>query len=82
MEGYSNKERRVAMKNNIRARDLLRSDHAPFWREGIPGLMVTDTANFRYPFYHTQADTIDKLDFNFMTKACKATIATAIDYAR
>jgi len=70
------------MKNNIRARDLLRSDHAPFWREGIPGLMVTDTANFRYPFYHTQADTIDKLDFNFMTKACKATIATAIDYAR
>jgi hypothetical protein len=60
---------------------LLRSDHAPFWREEIPSLMLTDTANFRYPFYHTQADTIDKLDFDFMTKICKATIATAIDYA-
>jgi len=59
--------------------DLLRSDHAPFWREGMPGLMLTDTANFRYPFYHTQADTIDKLDFSFMTKICKATIATAIE---
>ena len=60
--------------------DILRSDHAPFWREGIPALMLTDTANFRYPFYHTQADTIDKLDFDFMTKICKATIATAIEY--
>jgi hypothetical protein len=62
--------------------DVLRSDHAPFWREGIPGLMLTDTANFRYPFYHTQADTIGKLDFDFMKKVCKATIATAIDYTR
>jgi len=60
--------------------DLLRSDHAPFWRQGIPALMLTDTANFRYPFYHTQADTIDKLDFDFMTKVCKATIAASIDF--
>lgn len=59
--------------------DVLRSDHSPFWREGIPALMLTDTANFRYPFYHTQADTIDKLDFNFVTKVCKVTIATAIE---
>ena len=61
------------------AYDLLRSDHAPFWREGIPALLLTDTANFRYPYYHTQADTIDKLDFDFITKVCKATIAAAID---
>lgn len=60
--------------------DLLRSDHAPFWRQGIPALMLTDTANFRYPFYHTQADTIDKLDFDFITKVCKATIAASIDF--
>ncbi len=60
------------------APDILRSDHAPFWREKIPALMITDTANFRYPFYHTHADTIDKLDFDFLTKICKATIATAI----
>jgi len=60
------------------ALDILRSDHAPFWKENIPALMITDTANFRYPFYHTHADTIDKLDFDFLTKICKATIATAI----
>jgi len=59
--------------------DLLRSDHACFWREAIPGLFLTDSAEFRNPYYHTQADTIEKLDFDFMVKVCKATIATTID---
>ncbi len=56
--------------------DTLRSDHAPFWRENIPALMITDTANFRYPYYHTKADTIDKLDFDFIKKITQVTIAT------
>lgn len=58
--------------------DLLRSDHAPFWRVGIPGLLLTDTADFRYPHYHTPADTIDKLDFDFLAKVCKAVVASAM----
>jgi Zn-dependent M28 family amino/carboxypeptidase len=60
--------------------DILRSDHAPFWKEKIPGLFFTDTANFRYPFYHSAADTIDKLDFDFLTKICKAVVATALKF--
>ena len=60
--------------------DILRSDHAPFWREGIPALLISDTANFRYPFYHTPADTIDKLDFDFLTKICKAVVAMALKF--
>ena len=39
------------------------SDHRSFTAVGIPALMVTDTAPFRYPYYHTQSDTPDKLDF-------------------
>lgn len=39
------------------------SDHYSFWREGYPALMITDTAFFRYQFYHTGADTPDKLDY-------------------
>lgn len=58
--------------------DLLRADHAPFWRAEMPALFLTDSANFRNPYYHTQADTIDKLDFDFMTKVAKATLATII----
>jgi hypothetical protein len=58
--------------------DLLRSDHAPFWRFGIPAIMVTDTASFRNPYYHTGGDTINTLDFPFMKKICQATVATII----
>jgi Zn-dependent M28 family amino/carboxypeptidase len=43
--------------------DIGRSDHWPFWQEGYPALMVTDTAPFRYPHYHTPEDTPDKIDF-------------------
>ncbi|HUT79622.1 MAG TPA: M28 family peptidase [Candidatus Bathyarchaeia archaeon] len=59
--------------------DLLRSDHAPFWREGIPAITVTDTFEFRYPYYHTEADIMDNLNFNFMKKICQATIATLLN---
>jgi hypothetical protein len=38
------------------------SDHASFWREGYRALMVTDTAPFRYPYYHTAQDTAEKVD--------------------
>jgi Zn-dependent M28 family amino/carboxypeptidase len=63
---------------DLNVRDLLRSDHAPFWQNGIPGLFLTDMGDFRYPYYHTPADTIEKLNFDFLTRICKATIATAI----
>lgn len=39
------------------------SDHWSFWKEGYAALMVTDTALFRYPYYHTPADTPEKLDY-------------------
>jgi hypothetical protein len=29
------------------------SDHASFWNYGYPALMLTDTAMFRNPYYHT-----------------------------
>ncbi|MHA2272779.1 MAG: M28 family peptidase [Candidatus Hodarchaeales archaeon] len=60
--------------------DLLRSDHAPFWRVNIPAIMITDTATFRNPYYHTGGDTINTLDFPFMKKVCQATLATIFEY--
>lgn len=59
--------------------DLLRSDHAPFWKHNIPALMITDSADFRYPYYHTQADTMEKLDYEFLEKVTKATTATILN---
>ena len=45
--------------------DLLRSDHAPFWEKDVPAVLVSDTANFRNPNYHTPQDTLDTLDTAF-----------------
>ena len=44
------------------------SDHWSFWRVGYPALMVTDTAPFRYRYYHTRQDLPDKMDFNRMAR--------------
>ncbi|MFY0563863.1 M28 family peptidase [Archangium lansingense] len=44
------------------------SDHASFWDEGYPAVMVTDTALFRNPHYHTPQDTWDTLDYERMAK--------------
>jgi Zn-dependent M28 family amino/carboxypeptidase len=37
------------------------SDHWAFWQQGYPGMMVTDTAPYRYPWYHSPEDTPDKV---------------------
>ena len=39
------------------------SDHWSFWQEGYSGVMVTDTAPFRYPHYHLASDLPEYLDF-------------------
>ena len=43
------------------------SDHWSFWEHGYPALMITDTAPFRYPHYHSATDTPDKLDYDRFT---------------
>ena len=40
------------------------SDHWAFWQVGYPAIMLTDTAPFRYPHYHTREDTPDKVDYD------------------
>ena len=44
------------------------SDHSSFWREGYPALMITDTAPFRNPAYHSAADTPDRVDYPRMAR--------------
>ena len=39
------------------------SDHLSFWRMGFRALMVTDTAFYRYPFYHSADDRPDALAY-------------------
>jgi hypothetical protein len=44
------------------------SDHASFWKEGYPAIMVTDTAPFRYPYYHLPTDTPDRIDYERLAR--------------
>ena len=43
------------------------SDQWSFWQHGYSGIMITDTAPFRYPHYHSSTDTPDKLDYDRFT---------------
>lgn len=58
------------------------SDQWSFWQGGYPGVMVTDTAPFRYPYYHTQEDTPDKIDYNrlaYVVSALEKVVAELVD---
>ena len=44
------------------------SDHWAFEQVGIPALMVTDTAPFRYPHYHTPRDTPERVDYERLAR--------------
>jgi hypothetical protein len=39
------------------------SDHFSFWLRRYRAVMVTDTAFYRYPYYHSHEDTAEKLDY-------------------
>jgi hypothetical protein len=39
-----------------------------FEQVGIPALMITNTAPFRYPHYHTSADSPDKVDYDRLAR--------------
>ena len=57
------------------------SDHFSFWRQRYRAFMVTDTAFYRYPYYHTANDTPEKLDYAALAQVtgglCRAFAAVA-----
>jgi Zn-dependent M28 family amino/carboxypeptidase len=57
------------------------SDHWSFWRHGYRALMLTDTALYRYPHYHLETDTPDRLDYERMARVltgCAAVIKAQV----
>ena len=58
------------------------SDHWAFWQAGYPALMVTDTAPFRNPFYHTAGDTQDTLDYDRLARVVAGLDKLIEDLAR
>ena len=57
------------------------SDQWSFWQQGYPAIMITDTAAFRYPYYHTPLDTIDKIDFEKMARVVDGVRSVVVSLA-
>ncbi|MGC4000028.1 MAG: M28 family peptidase [Anaeromyxobacter sp.] len=53
------------------------SDHRSFWAVGYPAVMVTDTAFYRNPRYHTSRDRPERLDYRRMAEVVEG-IACAV----
>jgi hypothetical protein len=63
------------------AGDIRRSDHAAFWDEMYPGMLITDTSEFRYDAYHCLDgdDVPENLDDDFATAIVTITVAAAAE---
>lgn len=62
--------------------DIRRSDHWAFWQMGYPAMMLTDTANFRNPYYHSSDDTYETLDYDAMARLTAALAQAMEEMAR
>ncbi len=52
------------------------SDHVNYWPYGIQAVMITDTAFYRNPAYHTPHDSAEQLDYGRMSKVVLAVFET------
>jgi Peptidase family M28 len=58
------------------------SDHRNYWAHGYDAVMVTDTSFYRNEMYHTEGDTIDRLDFNKMAEVIKGVYGFVSEYLK
>ena len=58
------------------------SDHWSYWQQGIPAIMVTDTAPFRNANYHEPSDTPQTLDPGRLALAVEGLLPVVVDLAR
>lgn len=57
------------------------SDHRSYWAHGYDAVMVTDTSFYRNFAYHTDEDTLDKLDYKKMAEVVKGVFGLVMEYS-
>ncbi len=60
--------------------EFRRSDHAAFWENGYPAMLISDTTSCRNRNYHChfgRVDDVSKLDIDFACNTVRAAVATA-----
>lgn len=67
----------MAAPSNVTGTDW--SDHLNYAKAGIPSLMVTDTAPYRFAAYHTAEDRVDKVDFDKLARVTEGLVRVVVD---
>ncbi|MBF0380297.1 MAG: M28 family peptidase [Magnetococcales bacterium] len=57
------------------------SDQWAFWKQGYPALMITDTAPYRYPQYHSATDLPDKISYESYSRVVTGLGSVVTDLA-
>jgi uncharacterized repeat protein (TIGR01451 family) len=57
------------------------SDHARFWNQGYPAMLIIEDLQDFDQYYHSTNDTLDKLDLPYATKFVQTTVATLAELA-
>lgn len=78
LDGIPLEKLSIPLRGLMIAPDLLRSDHAPFWQNNIPAVLLTDTANFRNANYHRTSDALDTIDRPFLAGSAQAVLDAAV----
>ena len=55
------------------------SDHMNYWQFNMPAMMITDTAFYRNKHYHTEQDTLDKLNLDKMAQVIDGLVKTILN---
>lgn len=58
------------------------SDHLAFWWRGYRAMMVTDTAFYRYPYYHSAQDTAEKIDYEKLAMLTESLFAALVEFSK
>jgi Zn-dependent M28 family amino/carboxypeptidase len=57
------------------------SDHRSYWQYGYPAAMITDTAFYRNPHYHSAGDLAETLDYSRMAQVVQQVYSAVLDLA-
>lgn len=57
------------------------SDHVSYWEEGYPAVMVTDTAIYRNPHYHSERDLPETVDHGRLARVGEGLAAVVAELA-
>lgn len=71
----------VALENGEFTPTLASSDHAPFWKANFKAIHIGDGGETRNPKLNTPDDTLEFVNYQFISEIVKATIVTIAELA-